>query len=126
MGALNEYIRMGIKGAKNLPNVVQGNWNLLKDNLGLLPEDQKQEAERRFLICQSCPFNSVNSAKSGFYHTERSELHCSVCKCPVEAKVMAMNDKCGLSLIVDINNDHGNQYIDGYKILWESYDTSKR
>ena len=108
-GLFKEYLTMAANGAKNFSNVVEGNFNLLKDRLNLLPQDQQDEADRRFSICNDCPFNSVNAVKNGWYETQRIDLHCSICSCPLEAKVLAFDDKCGMS------------NLSGWKIRWDVY-----
>lgn len=123
MGAFKEYIHMMSKGMNNISNVAQGNFNLLKDSLGLLPKDQQDEADRRYSICQQCPFMSSNAKLTGFYHTQRLEQHCSVCKCPIEAKVMAFNDSCGLNILEEKYDVNGVLIggVVGYKPLWGVY-----
>lgn len=123
MGLFKEYVHMVSKGLTNAPNVIQGNFNLLKDSLNLLPQDEQDEADRRYSICKTCPFLSVNAPSYGFYDTQRKEEHCSLCKCPIEAKVMAFNDSCGLNIIAEKKDEHGNYQggVVGYKVLWDVY-----
>lgn len=123
MGKFKEYVHMMSKGVGNISNVISGNFNLLKESLGLLPLDQQEEAERRYNICMGCPFMSENAKKIGFYNTQRAEQHCSVCKCPIEAKVMAFNDSCGLNLLEEKSNEQGQLIggLVGYKPLWGPY-----
>lgn len=126
MGAFKEYLHMAKEGMKNISNVAEGNFNMLIDSVGLLPQDQQEEADRRYSICLKCPFMSVNAKEIGFYNTQRIEQHCSLCKCPIEAKVMAFNDSCGLNIIEEKTNEQGQHVggVVGYITLWGPY-TSK-
>ena len=119
-----EYLTMVGNGLKNLPNVVEGNINYYKDQFGILEEDKKQEAERRYKICLDCPFNSANAVKIGFYETQRDNAHCSVCKCPLEKKVMSFDENCGLSYIQEVKDEHGNTVsgLEGFKPMWTVYE----
>lgn len=123
MGAFKEYLHMAKEGMKNISNVAEGNFNMLIDSVGLLPQDQQDEADRRYAICKTCPFMSANANGIGFYDTQRIEQHCSLCKCPIEAKVMAFNDSCGLNIIQETRDENGNHIsgIVGYKVLWDVY-----
>lgn len=112
MGLIDEYIELAKKGVNNLPNVIEGNLNNFKAGLGILSEELKEEAERRYLICNACPFHSRNAKEAGFYKAEREDEHCSVCKCPLGAKVKAFDDVCGLVLLKNVQ---------GYEPLWEEY-----
>lgn len=118
-----EYLTMIHNGINNLPNVIEGNINYYKDQFGVLPEDEKQEAERRYNICITCPFQSENAVKLNFYDTKREGSHCSVCKCPIEKKVMSFNEECGLSFIKETKDEHGNTIsgLEGFKPLWGIY-----
>ena len=123
MGMFKEYLTMAAKGMNNIPNVLQGNFNRIKDALGMLPPDQQIEAERRYQICKGCPFHSHNAINANFYESSRLEEHCSVCKCPIESKVMAFGDACGLTLLEVQYDSNMNRIggIDGYKRLWDVY-----
>lgn len=121
MGVFKEYLDAVYNGLKNLPNVVEGNINYYKNEFGALSLDKKTEAERRYTICHTCPFNSLN-AKS-FYPTQRTDEHCGVCKCPIEKKVMSFNERCGLSHITDLRDAEGREIVSGWIPLWESYET---
>lgn len=123
MGIFKEYLTMAANGMKNISNVAEGNLNRLKDGLGLLPQDEQDEADRRYNICYNCPFMSKNASAIGFYDTSRPDQHCSVCKCPIEAKVLAFNDSCGMNILEVQYDGNGNKIggIEGYKRLWDVY-----
>lgn len=123
MSAFKEYLHAASKGWENPVNAFQGNMNRLLNSVGLLPEDEQQEADRRYKICKVCPFHSDNAKSIGFYDSSRIEEHCSLCKCPIESKVLAFNDTCGLNILEQKNDDNGNLVsgIMGYKPLWVEY-----
>lgn len=121
MGLLNDKLHMIKKGMNNLSNVIEGNINYYKDYFGALPENQKQEAERRYSICSTCPFNSLNATRIGFYETSRIDEHCSVCSCPIEKKVMSFNERCGLSYATELKDEKNNPILYGWKPLWYEY-----
>ena len=121
MGKFNEYLIMVHKGLQNLPNVVEANINYYKNAFGALPQDEKDEAERRYNICLGCPFMSERAKAANFYPTERTDQHCSVCKCPIEKKVMSFNERCGLSLLTELRDTEGREIVSGWTPLWEIY-----
>lgn len=112
---------MIVKGMGNMQNILEANLNYYKNLFGALPEDQKQEAERRYSICSSCPFNSRNATTIGFYETSRIDEHCSVCSCPIEKKVMSFHEQCGLSHATGMKDENGNTVFYGWKPLWYEY-----
>lgn len=122
-----EKLEMVKRGMDNLPNVIAGNFNYYLDVFGALDEGKKAEAERRYSICRECPFNSyaakkeLPSAGISFYPTLRTDEHCSACKCPIEKKVMAFDEKCGLSYITELRDVNGNEVIAGWQPLWTEY-----
>jgi len=101
-----EHLEVALHGIQNIDKVVESRFNSAKDFFNKLEPDKKEESERRLEICLTCPFNSVN-AKSSLeyknlmgksYETTRSnhDLHCSFCGCPIDKKVLAMTDMCGV------------------------------
>lgn len=126
MSMFGEYLVAVRKGLENLPNVIEGNKNFYLDAFGVLPEDQKQEADRRYAICKTCPFNSINAKGIGFYPTNRIDEHCSVCKCPIEKKVMSFNEQCGLSYLTNLVDGSGRAIVDGWVPLWYEYNNENK
>lgn len=120
MGRLKDYINMAKEGLKNPTNVIEGNVNGLLDKFGLLDEETKTVADKRYEICHTCPFNSINATKVGFYKVDRVDEHCSLCLCPIKAKVMSMESQCGLDRLAETFNENNvkTSGLDGYKILW--------
>ncbi len=99
-----EYAKMYSHGLTEIDKVLASQFNKALDQFDLLPEGKKKESERRFQICEDCPFNSTNAQWSeeyrdlyGYYDaTSRADLHCSICGCPVENRVLSMDSSCGL------------------------------
>ena len=126
MSAFRDYLSMVGKGLENPSEVLKGNFNVILNGLGLLPEDQQKEAERRFAICNECPFASHNAKQAGFYQSARIEKHCTICECPLEAKVMSFVSRCGLEHLEEKKDENGNRIsgLRGYKVMWEAYKTN--
>lgn len=117
-----DHLEMMKRGLKNVPNIIEANVNYYMDTFGALPQDKKEEAERRYAICKSCPLNSENWSKTGAYETTRTDLHCTVCQCTIEKKVMSFNESCGLDNIVDLLNPDGSKVLYNWKKLWGPYE----
>ena len=122
-----EKLEMVRKGMQNPLNVIAGNFNYYLDAFGALDKGKKAEAERRYAICKVCPFMSSNAkqvipeAGISFYPTNRDDEHCGACKCPIEKKVMAFDEKCGLSYLTELRDVNGNEVIGGWQPLWTEY-----
>jgi len=109
---LNEYWN----GINNIGNVVESRINEVKKAWGVLDPAVRLEAEKRFGICESCPFNSILAQTSTEfkeltgkpYSTKRTDFHCALCLCPLEQKVLAMNDNCGINFW---NNVHPDKFM---------------
>ncbi len=122
MGLLSDKFAMVKKGLENISNVVEGNLNYYADQFGLLDVDKKEEADRRYEICKRCPFISQTAVVHDFYTTDRTDEHCSVCLCPIEKKVMSMEEECGLSYLTNLVNQNGDKILHGWKIKWNKYE----
>ena len=103
MSKILEYIKLVPKGLANPVNVLEG-W--INDyNFDNLPKEEVEEILKRRAICEQCPFNSLNAKTSKeyfdvfqkHYETERDDLHCSVCACPIKTKTASLDSECGLS-----------------------------
>lgn len=97
MSKLTEYIALIPNGIKNLNSVVDGLRNQLKMELGTLPQEDEDEIIRRRLICNDCPFMSINALKAGTYTTKRTDVHCSMCGCPLSTKTSSLQSECGIA-----------------------------
>ena len=103
MSKILEYIKLVPKGLANPVNILEG-W--INDyNFDNLPKEEVEEILKRRAICEQCPFNSLNAKTSKeyfdvfqkHYETERDDLHCSVCACPIKTKTASLDSECGLS-----------------------------
>ena len=103
MSKFTEYLKLIPKGLKNPQQVLEG-W--INDyNFDNLPKEEVEEILKRRAICEQCPFNSLNAKTSKeyfdvfqkHYETERDDLHCSVCACPIKTKTASLDSECGLS-----------------------------
>lgn len=104
----SEYASLITRGIKDVDKVIAGNWNKALDRFNVLDETKKAVASARLDKCLACPYNSINAKTSpeffalygGHYVTNRSDedVHCSHCGCPLETKVLAMHEDCGLAL----------------------------
>jgi hypothetical protein len=124
MGKIKDYAHVLKRGMQNFSAVVEGNRNLFRSLIGTLPEDQKNEADRRYAICEGCPFNSFISSEVGFYQTTRTDFHCSLCSCVIAPKVMDMNETCGLTWLRHKADENGKTVLGIYgynEPLWGPY-----
>jgi hypothetical protein len=104
MSKFTEYLHLIPKGLANPGNILEGWINDLKLENGTLKEDEVAEILRRRSICEQCPFNSILAKTSQEYYdtfnenykTERTDLHCSVCACPIKKKTASLDSECGL------------------------------
>lgn len=119
MSKLTEYLALLPKAIENPKEVIAGWKNVLKEELGLLAEEELEEVLRRRLICASCPFMSANAKLNG-YKTARVEDHCILCACPIKAKTANMNSICGIDLH---NKTHPNE--DQLEVKWYPYESTK-
>ena len=111
MSKFKEYLKLLPKGIGNFENIIEGWYNEIKLQNENLPEDEINEILRRRVICNQCPLNSVNAQSSKEYKdlygksytTDRPDLHCSCCGCPIVAKTASLSSDCGL---MDYNKEH--------------------
>lgn len=100
-------------GVKHFPQVIESRINKAKADFGKLSPVYQQEAERRLGICMSCPFNSSNAPFSPEYkslfgtsymtHRDQADIHCAICGCDLDYKVLGFTGACGL---LDYNLSH--------------------
>lgn len=123
MSKFLEYLKLIPKGLKNPEAVLEGWLNDIKLNHGDLPKDQQDEILKRRLICSTCSLNSTNAKTSKEYYdlykknyeSERLDLHCSVCSCPILKKTASLQSNCGLETYNEINTDNKQP------LKWEKY-----
>lgn len=100
-----EYAKMALNGIKNPDLIVEGWVNEAKISNDSLNEIQLSEILKRREICSLCPFNSINAQNSEqyfdifkeYYKTDRNELHCSLCLCPIKTKTASLHSDCGMA-----------------------------
>ena len=113
MSYFSDRLSLYVNGIRNVDKVIEGRWNQAKASVGILDPAIEAEADRRYQICQECPFNSVLARDSAEYYslynqgytTTRApeDLHCAVCLCPLEYKSLSMTSDCGLT---EYNKNH--------------------
>lgn len=120
MSALIEYLKLIPKAMHNPEEVISGWKNVVKEELGILPDDILEEVVKRRLICGACPFMSANAMEKGIYKTDRKENHCILCSCPIKGKTAAMDAACGAKFY---NSTHPDQ--EQLEVKWLPYESSK-
>lgn len=123
MSKFSEYLSLIPKGLKNPEALIEGWANEIKLQFGTLREDEREEILRRRVICNTCPFNSINAKASPEYKelygvnykTNREDLHCAHCSCPVASKTASLTSDCG---ITSYNAIHQDKQID---LKWKVY-----
>ena len=103
MSKLKEYLNLIPKALGNPKQVMEGWLNVVKMEVGNLPEGEVEEILRRRLICGACPFMSENALNEDTYTTimgqpytsKRKEHHCTLCACPIKSKTASLNATCG-------------------------------
>lgn len=103
MSKLTEYLKLLPKGFKNLDKVIEGLSNQIRMEIGTIPKEDEEIIIGRRLICSQCPFNSVNAVKLGTYATKRTDPHCILCGCNINAKTASLESDCGA-------NDHNKKF----------------
>lgn len=117
---INSYLNLIPKGLKTPLKIIEGISNEVKSEFNLLTEEEQNEILRRRLICQSCPFYSLNAKTSKeyidifgtHYETERTDTHCSVCSCNEKLKTSSLGSDCGL------NTDEKTKHLE---LKWTKY-----
>ncbi len=100
---LTEYLKLIPLALGNPKEVMQGWLNVVRMEVGNLPEEQVEEILRRRLICGTCPFMSENAVTSPeyfevmgkHYKSDRKDHHCTLCACPILGKTANLESKCG-------------------------------
>ena len=111
---LNEYLKLIPKGLKNADKVIEGLINETKSLYDGLTEEQHNEIVRRRLICQSCPFYSLNVKNDDSeyqklynkkFEDKRDGKFCGICGCPETIRTSSLSADCGLD---DYNLEYPN------------------
>lgn len=106
MSKFTEYLNLAIKGIPHSKDILDGIVNHVQLKYNKLPEDEKAEIVRRKVICQGCPFYSLNLFKDDteyqklynkkFESTRYGERFCGICGCNEDYKTSSLNANCGL------------------------------
>lgn len=103
MSILTEYLNLIPKALGNPQEVMEGWLNVVKMEVGSLPQDQVEEILRRRLLCGACPFMSENAFNETTYKdvmgvnysSKRKDHHCTLCACPIKSKTASLEATCG-------------------------------
>jgi hypothetical protein len=104
MSKFKEFFNMREKIWKNLPNIAEGFYNAFLDDLDVLPEEKKKEAEHRIETCTGCKYMSYNAKAQGLSTTEREDPHCTICGCLMKKKAFSFSEECPLNQVVVKDN----------------------
>lgn len=124
MSKIAYFIEFLPKGLANADKVVEGVINQVKMKFDKLSEEEQEEIIRRRLICNSCPFNSINAKTSeeyfnifGEHYSKSSEpLHCSICSCVINTKTAGLGNDCG------IKADEKTKHLE---LKWKAFNKTK-
>ena len=111
-----EILKLIPKGIANIDKVAEGFMNDIRLENGTLSEPQVEEITRRRLICKGCPFESDNKEN---YETQRTDLHCTLCGCPISTKTACLGCACGAE---QYNyNNRNNKNIQPEQVRWHPF-----
>lgn len=104
MSKLSEYITLIPGALANTPSIIKAVTNEVMLKYDKLPEEEKKVIVERRLICNECPFNSVNAKTSvefksltgHHYETAREDVHCSFCGCNTDTRTSGLDKPCGI------------------------------
>lgn len=119
MSKFKEYIEMMRNGLPNIDKIAEAILTQVKMEFKTIPEDEQEEITRRRLICASCPLMSVNAVKLGTYQTNRSDPHCTICKCPITTRTASLSSNCGIENYNKLNPDSP------MELKWTAYTKNK-
>lgn len=105
MNKFIEYMKLLPSGLANIDKVVEGVVNDVKLKNGSLSEEDTDIIIKRRLICETCPYNSVNAIKAGYYATKRTDVHCMMCGCPIDIRTASLESNCGIETFNKNNPD---------------------
>jgi len=94
MSKIGEYIKLIPK--VKLGKFVESQINQVRMNFNNLPPEDVAIIMDRRSICNACPYNSYNMINAGKYETERDDLHCFHCGCPIEDRTASLKSNCGI------------------------------
>ena len=99
---IKEYAKLIPRGIPNISQIVNGIVNNVEMKYGGLREEERDEIIKRRVLCETCPFNSLNASDEYFevtgehYVSKRGDFHCSFCGCPIEIRTASLDSNCGI------------------------------
>lgn len=96
MSKLLEYIKLLPKALPNIGQIIDSYKNQVKEELGIIPEDDLEVIVGRRLICSECPYMSENATKAGWYSGHKEFPHCTFCGCPIKTRTSSLEANCGI------------------------------
>lgn len=104
IGKMLEYIHLIPKGLPNSIKILKGMFYSVGLFYNLIGDEKKQVINNRRLICIDCPYNSylAKNSKDYFnlfnknYKTNRKDLHCSFCGCPIKIRTASLDSSCAI------------------------------
>jgi hypothetical protein len=91
---------------KEKSKIAKGIANAVKNEFGMLTEEQQETITNRRLICNDCKYCSTNAKKDGWYTAIRLDEHCTLCACNIAAKTACFDCKCGIEVFNADKNEN--------------------
>src|SRR5687767_1244723 len=100
MSKFSEYLSLMPSIWQNKEKILEGVINVVKELHGDLPEDVQKEIVRRRILCESCPFFSLNTINDDTeyqrlygkkFTDKRTDAYCVVCGCKERVKTASMD-----------------------------------
>jgi len=78
-----------------LNEILDGWGNLIKSNFGLLDEKYRLMAEKRLILCNSCPIRTNNTCDPNkMILNKKNNQMVSGCGCNISAKTLSPQSQC--------------------------------
>lgn len=115
MSKFSKFLRLIPSAWQNKEAVLEGAINAVKLKYDMLPEDEQEEIIRRRIICESCPFFSLNAAKDDTeykklfnkpFEKEEDGKYCGICGCSEDVRTSSLSSECGLKVYNEANPDN--------------------
>lgn len=127
MSKISEFLSLLPSAWKNREAVIEGVINAVKLKYNALPEDEQEEIIRRRIICESCPFFSLNVKKDDSeyqklynkpFEKKTDGRYCGICGCSEDVRTSSLSADCGLSVY---NEEHPENI---QELKWKKYKTN--
>ena len=123
MNRIVEYIKLIPKGLPNSLQIIKGIVYSVGLFYDLIGDKKKKEIINRRMICLDCPYNNklANSSPDYFrlfkkeYKTNRKDLHCTICGCPIKIRTASLDTECAIS---EWNDEHKEMFL---PLKWNKY-----